>query len=59
MLDLFLISREHDEDPRGAFELAWRPVGARPLSAAISAPQCRKDRVARPPLPSFEILQPT
>ena len=36
MLDQFLAHPAHDsQDDRGAFQLAWRPVGARPLSAAL------------------------
>jgi hypothetical protein len=58
MLDQFLsnLTRDRDEDLRGAYELAWRPVGSRPLSAAISAPQCRGPIASRPPQPSFELL---
>jgi hypothetical protein len=62
MLDQFLACPASDrevESDRGAFQLAWRPVGARPLSAALTAGTTIRPRVARPPLPSFELLQPT
>ena len=57
MLDQFLAcSANESEADRGAFQFAWRPVGARPLSAALSQPTTPRPRVARPPLPSFEFL---
>jgi hypothetical protein len=55
MLDQFLACPAHDsESDRGAFQFAWRPVGARPLSAALTQPTT--PRVSRPSLPSFELL---
>ena len=59
MLDQFLACPTSDRDPeseRGAFQLAWRPVGARPLSAALTASTTLRPRSFRPPLPSFELL---
>jgi hypothetical protein len=59
MLDQFLAcpSTERDLQPqRGAFELAWRPVGARPLSLALTVLGTVRPVFARPPLPSFELL---
>lgn len=62
MLDQFLsasfVSSQMNEaqNDRGAFELAWRPVGAKPLSAALSEESALRTPVSRPPLPSFELL---
>lgn len=59
MLDQFLACPASDSEDRGAFQLAWRPVGARPLSAALTQPVTPRARSARPPLPSFELLTDT
>jgi hypothetical protein len=57
MLDQFLACPANDsEADRGAFQFAWRPVGARPLSAALTQPALPRPRVCRPALPSFELL---
>ncbi len=57
MLDQFLACPANDSEvDRGAFQFAWRPVGARPLSAALTQPVTPRTRAARPPLPSFELL---
>jgi hypothetical protein len=57
MLDQFLACPAKDSDSdRGAFHFAWRPVGARPLSAALSQPETPRPRANRPAMPSFELL---
>jgi hypothetical protein len=57
MLDQFLSAPINEaQTDRGAFQLAWRPVGARPLSAALSEETAPRTPVSRPPLPSFELL---
>ena len=57
MLDQFLACPSRDtESDRGAFLFAWRPVGARPLSAALTQPVTPRAPAARPPLPTFELL---
>ena len=58
MLDQFLSCPANDsESDRGAFQFAWRPVGARPLSAALTQSVTPRPRVSRPALPSFELLR--
>ena len=57
MLDQFLACPANDaHSDRGAFVLAWRPAGARPLSAALTRPMELHPRVTRPSMPSFELL---
>jgi len=57
MLEQFLACPAHDSQAdRGAFQLAWRPAGSRPLSAALSEPTLARGPVSRPALPSFELL---
>ena len=41
------------EQDRGAYFLAWRPVGARPLSAALGANVTLRPKVTRPPPPKL------
>ena len=57
MLDQFLACPANDTPfDRGAFQLAWRPVGARPLSDALTEGTLVRARVDRPALPTFELL---
>lgn len=57
MLDQFLACpANHTDADRSAFQFAWRPVGARPLSAALTQPPTPRLPITRPALPSFELL---
>lgn len=59
MFDQFFAhsASERDLEPeRTAYQFAWRPVGARPLSAALTAETTPRVCSTRPPLPSFELL---
>lgn len=56
MRDQFFSRPVTDAEPEcTAFTHAWRPAGARPLSAALTETQPLRDPPPRQPWPTFEL----
>ncbi len=56
MLDQFFAAPLAPYSERTAFQFAWRPAGARPLTAAMKETEPQRSEVQRPPMPTFELL---